>query len=112
MVTLLKHGITIHSAAEGAIVQSAEVTAKSEENTVSGMVAGVTQIVKVFAHTATKEFSVSGKGDLTLSPGLGDNSNLSLITGGLTFIGEVKYSQKIGDTSDWSYSGKHYPSAA
>ena len=112
MITTLEHGITIHTAAEGAIVQSVEVTAKKEENTVSGMVDGVTQIVKTFEHSEMNEFSVSGKGDLTLTPGVGADPDISTLTGGVIFIGEFKYSQKIGETSEWSYSGKHYPHAA
>ena len=112
MVTLLKHGITIQSNAEGAIVQSAEVTAKKEKNLISGMVSGKTQIVKVFEHTETNEFTVTGKGDLTLIPGLAADPALTLITGGVTFVDAFKYSQKIGFESDWSYNGEHYPHAA
>lgn len=118
MVTALTHGISsMIDNAEGAIVQSAEITAKVEESTVSGMVSGKTQIVKTFDHTATNEFSVSGKGDLTLVPGTTAtvaNSHFSsaFITGGKITIPEFKYSQKIGEPSEWNYSGKHYPFAA
>ncbi len=112
MVTLLKHGIFIHDDAAGAIVQAVEVEAKCEESNVSGMVGTKTQIVKTFVHTDTNDFSVTGKGDLTLVPGTGADANISLITGGVTNILSFKYGQKIGDSSEWTYSGKHYPHAA
>ena len=118
MVTALIHGISsMIDNAEGAIVQSAEITAKVEESTVSGMVQGKTQIVKTFVHTEVNEFSVSGKGDLTLVPQTSatvSNAHFSssFISGGKITIPEFKYAQKIGDTSEWSYSGKHYPYAA
>lgn len=109
MVTTLEHGITVHGDAEGAIVQAVEVTAKKEENTVSGMVSGKTQIVKSFEHTETNEFSVTGKGDFTFVPGLAADPDITLITGGITFVADFKYGQKIGETSEWSYNGRHYP---
>lgn len=118
MVTILEHGITALTVdnAEGAIVQSAEVTDKVEEANVSGMVDGVTQVVKTFTHTSTKDFSVTGKGDLTLVPGTASTLSTfhagSLMSGGKMTIKEFKYSQKIGEPSEWSYSGTHYPAAA
>ena len=118
MVTTLTHGISsMMDNAEGAIVQSAEIEAKAEETTVSGMVSGKTQIVKTFDHTLTNEFSVTGKGDLTLVPGVQSavgNSHFSsgFITGGKVFINGPKYMQKIGEASEWSYNGRHYPNAA
>lgn len=118
MVTALTHGISsMIDNAEGAIVQSAEITEKTEKSLVSGMVSGVTQIVKVFSHTKTKPFSVSGKGDLTLVTGKSTtvsdaHFSAAFISGGLIHLDEIKYSQKIGEPSDWSYQGEHYPSAA
>ena len=118
MVTTLTHGISsMIDNAEAAIVQSAEIEAKVEETTVSGMVSGKTQIVKTFDHTATNDFQVSGKGDLTLVPQTSatvSNSHFSsgFITGGKITIRSFKYKQAIGEASDWSYSGTHYPSAS
>ncbi len=112
MITILKHGVTIHSAAEGAIIQSLDVDAKVEESNVLGMVSGKTQVVKTFVHTETNEFSVTGKGDLTLVPGTAASANLSSITGGITNILSFKYSQKLSGESEWTYTGKHYPYAA
>ena len=118
MITTLTHGISsMIDNAEGAIVQSADIEAKTEESTVSGMVSGKTQIVKTFDHTLTNEFSVSGKGDLTLVPATSAtvaNSHFSssFITGGKITIRSFKYMQKIGEPSEWSYNGTHYPSAS
>ena len=118
MVTTLTHGISsMISNAEGAIVQTAEIEEKVEETTVSGMVSGKTQIVKTFDHTKTNEFSVTGKGDLTLVTGTSatvSNSNFSssFITGGKITLRSFKYSQKIGEASEWSYQGTHYPNAS
>ena len=118
MVTALTHGISsMIDNAEGAIVQSAEITAKVLESTISGMVDGKTQIVKTFDHTATNDFNVTGKGDLTLVPGTTStvaNSHFSssFITGGKITIAEFKFMQKIGEPSEWSYNGTHYPNAS
>ena len=118
MVTTLTHGISsMIDNAEGAIVQSAEIEAKVEQNEVSGMVSGVTEIVKTFTHTHTNEFSVTGKGDLTVVPQTSATVSIahfssSFITGGKVTIRSFKYSQKIGETSDWSYSGRHAPYAS
>lgn len=114
MITTLKHGITVHDAAEGAIVQTVEVTAKKEKSTVLGMkgTPAKTQVVKVFEHTEVNEFSVTGKGDLTLVPGIGADADISLLTGGVLAVWEFSYTQKIAEPSEWSYSGEHYPHAA
>ena len=80
MVTTLEHGITIHSSAGGAIVQQAEVTNKREKSTVSGMVNGKCEIVKVFDYGETNEFDVTGKGDLTMAAGITSTADLALIS--------------------------------
>ena len=112
MITTLEHGITNHDTAEGSIIQSTSVKATKQVDEVSGMVTGKTQIVQVFEHTEVNEFSVEGKGDLTLEPGVGEDPFLTLITGGVVFIADFEYKQAIGTASSWSYSGKHYPHAA
>lgn len=114
MVTLLKEGITIHTAAEGNIIQSAEVENTKEKSTVLGMkgTPAKTQVVKVFDHTEINKFSVTGKGDLTMLTGVGVDPLLTLITGGIVIVESFKYTQKIGEPSDWGYSGEHYPYAA
>lgn len=118
MVTTLQHGISsMIDNAEGAIIQSADIEAKLQESNVSGMVSGRTEVVKTFVHTATNEFNVSGKGDLTLVPSTSATVSIShfsssFITGGKVTIPSFKYSQKIGEPSDWSYKGTHYPSAS
>lgn len=113
MITTLQHGITIQSAAITAIVQSCEVTEKQEVSKVMGMHSdGTTQVKKIFPHTKTNDFSVEGKGDLTLATGGAGAHNLSLISGGLYHISEMKYSQKLSEESTWSYKGEHFPYAA
>lgn len=112
MITTLEHGITNHDSAEGAIVQSTSVKATKQVDEISGMVDGVTQIVQAHEHTEVNEFSVEGKGDLTLAPGVGADPQLALITGGVVFVADFEYKQALGVSSSWSYSGKHYPHAA
>lgn len=112
MVTTLHEGVTLQGDAEGSIVQSTKVTAKREKVLVSGMVDGKTQVVQVFEHTDTNDFEVTGKGDFTLEPGLGDDPDLDLISGGVTFIDEFMFEEKLADASQWSYKGSHYPHAA
>ena len=119
MVTTLVHGISsMIDNAEGAIVQTAEIDAKVEETKVSGMDSGTgkTQIKKVFEHSNTNEFNVTGHGDLTLTPGVqgtvaGSHFSSGFITGGKVMIRSFKYKQQIGEASDWGYNGTHYPYA-
>lgn len=113
MITTLQHGVTIHSSAVASVVQSCEVTEKTEVSKVMGMHSdGTTQVKKIFPHTKTNEFSVTGKGDLTLATGGAGTHGLSLISGGLYHIGSMKYTQKLSTESEWSYSGEHFPHAA
>lgn len=110
MVTTLEHGVTEHDDAEGSIVQSLDVEATVEESNLSGMVAGVTETVKSWTHTAMNKFSVTGSGDLTLAVGASGDAQLSsLISGGQTNILSFKLSQKLGNPSEWTYSGNHHP---
>lgn len=112
MVTLLKEGITIHSDAEGSAIQSAKVSNKREKALVTATVDGETQVVKVFSHTEKNAFNVVGKGDITMAAGLGQDTNLTLLTGGVSHVDDFSYEQKGGDTSSWSYEGEHFPHAA
>lgn len=112
MVITVVHGPQNHSAADTAVVQSLEITEKAEVDKTLGLVSNVTQVVKAVSHTKTNEFSVTGKGALTLAVGIGGTHNLALITGGLVHIGSVKLTQKLGTSAEWTYAGEHYPSAA
>lgn len=113
MVTQLKPGVTIHSDAEGSIVQSVKVSHKAEKDLVMGMVGGKTQVKKVFDHTETFPFSVEGKGDLTFAAGLGQDPAITLLPGGgVSFIDEFTYEQKLPGASQWTYTGEHYEHAA
>lgn len=113
MVTELKSGVTIHSDAEGALVQSVKVSHKVEKDLVLGMVDGKTQVRKVFDHTETFPFSVEGKGDLTFAAGLGQDPEITLLPGtGVSFIDEFSYEQKLPGSSSWNFSGDHYEHAA
>lgn len=114
MTTTLEHGVTVHDDgdADGAIVQNLDVEETQEESTLSGMVDGRTQIVRAWLHTIKKAFSVTGSGDLTLDTGEDGDAQLSLISGGLTNILSFKYSQSLGNPSQWTYSGNNYPHAA
>lgn len=112
MITTLEHGITVHDDAEGAVIQNLDVDSKVEESTLSGMVDGTTQVVKTWTHTAKKEFSVTGSGDITLEPGGDVDAQLSLVSGGVTNILSFKYSQKLGEPSQWTYTGNNWPHAA
>lgn len=112
MITTITSGITIHSAAEGAIVQTVKVTNKREKSLVTGMVSGTAQIVKVFPHSETNEFEVTGKGDLTMAAGISTDVDITLLTGGILMVDQFMYEQKVADSSDWSYQGVHYPHAA
>lgn len=112
MVITVVHGPANHSAADTAVVQSLEITEQAEVDKTLGLVSGVTQVVKAVSHTKTNKFSVTGKGAITLAVGIGGTHNLALITGGLVHIGSVKLSQKLGTSSEWTYEGEHFPSAA
>ena len=93
------------------VVQNCDVEEKQSESNLSGMVSGLTQIVKTWLHSKMFSFSVTGSGDLTLATGTGASSSLSLIASGITNILSFKYSQKLGSPSEWTYSGNNYPSA-
>lgn len=111
MVTLYKAGVTNHDNVEGAIVQSTKIAAKVSEWTVLGMVNGTTEIVDTGTHSSMSEFTVEGRGDLTLDPGTDANTGLPLV-GGIANILNFEYTQKLPDPSNWSYGGNHYPHAA
>lgn len=112
MVITVVHGPANHAAADTAVVQSLEITEKAEVDQTLGLVSGVTQVVKAISHTKMNEFSVTGKGAITLAVGIGGTHNLALISGGLVHIDSVKLTQKLGTSAEWTYAGKHYPSAA
>ena len=118
MITLLVHGIgTMIDNAEGALVQTAEITAKVAESLITAMVGGATHIARSFTHSPQNDFSVAGNGDITIVPQTSATVNIAhfaagFITGGKVTIREFKYGQKVGEVSNWSYDGSHYPSAS
>ena len=118
MITTLFHGISaMIDNAEGALVQTAEITAKVQESLVTAMVGGATHIARAFTHSLQNDFSVTGVGDLTLIPSTttsvaAAHFSSGFITGGKVTIREFKYAQKVGEVSNWSYEGSHYPMAA
>ena len=113
MVTTLEHGVTAHDDTEGAIIQSLDIEEKVEESNLLGMVNGRTEIVRSWTHSKTNVFNVVGSGDLTLVVGENKDARLGeFISGGVANILSFKYSQKIPDPSQWSYSGNHYPHAS
>ncbi len=111
MIITVEHGITIHDDAEASVIQQVEFTAKSEADETLGMVAGKTQIVDMVDHTASNEFSVTGKGPITLVPGIGGDTGISYISGGQVHIAAIKLTQKLGTRSEWNFTGKHAPHA-
>jgi hypothetical protein len=112
MVITVQHGVTIHGDAEASVVQQVEFTEKAEVDKTLGMVSGVTQVVKMVSHTKMHEFSVTGKGALTLAVGTAGDPDISYISGGVVHIGAVKLTQKLGTGSEWNYTGEHAPSAS
>ena len=118
MVTTLTHGISsMIDNAEAAIIQSAEITEKTDKSTLLGMVSGKAQTVKVFDFNKTNAFNVKGSGDLTLAVGVsgtvsGSHFSSGFITGGKIIIEQFRYMQDVAKPSEWSYEGEHYPSAS
>jgi hypothetical protein len=113
MVTTLRApGIDNHDSAAAALVQKTEVEETMEVDKVLGTVSGVTQVAKAYAHTKVNKFTVTGKGNLTLATGTGGDPELTLISGGVVFISSMKYTQDVSKSSEWTYAGEHYPSAA
>jgi hypothetical protein len=111
MTTTFAPGITVHSDAEGSIVQSVDCEEKQSEWTVEGMVSDVVQIVKSGTYKLMYAFSVVGCGDLTLATGSAADAKITLFSGGITNILSFKLAQKLGP-SQWTYSGNNYPHAA
>ena len=111
MTFLMRHGVTLHT---GSAVQEVEVKYGESLSEVLGMVDGRTEIVAAFPHTTKNTGSVKGKGDITISPGLGSAGLISGagITGGLTHIGEVSQKETLGTEAEWNYSFQHMPEAA
>lgn len=113
MVTTLRGpGVDIHSASQGSIIESVKITHKTDKAVLMSTVSGKTQTVKVYDFNDTYEFEVKGHGDLTMSAGLGQTTNLSLISGGVTIIDEFPYEQTLEKPSEWTYKGVNYPHAA
>lgn len=112
MVITVNHGITIHGDAEASVIQKVEFTQKAEVDKTLGMVDGKTEVVGMEDHTHLNEFSVTGKGPLTLAPGVGGDPDISYITGGLVHIASVKLTQSLGTRGEWTYAGEHAPHAA
>lgn len=114
METTQEVGITIHSDVATALVQSVSVTHKMEKSLIKTMVSGKPQVAKVFEHTETNDFEAEGMGDLTFSAGIADDVSITLLTGGVIFVDEFSYKQKMeGDAlSVWNHKGTHYPHAA
>lgn len=111
MVIPLEHGVTEHGDAEDSIVQNLDVEEKQEESVLPGMVDGRTEIVRTWTHSKMNTFSVTGSGAVTLATGEAGDAQLSLISGGVANILSVKFSQKLKEPSQWTYSGNHYPHA-
>ena len=109
MVTLLVPTITIHSAANGAIVQTAKVTDKCEKAKLMAAVSGVAQYVTVFSFGQTLDFEVTGHGDLTMTSGLGQSIDLSLVASGQSIVDQFEYEQTVNAPSKWSYKGENLP---
>jgi len=109
MITTLEHGVTVHSDAEGSIIQNLDVDHKVDESTLEGMVDGRTQVVRAWQYKERYEFSVTGSGDVTMSASEDADAQITLISGGLTDINSFKYSQKLGAASEWTYSGNNWP---
>lgn len=105
MATDVHIGITLHA---GALTQEVEVTYRSEKKILKDSV-GVDARIKGI--NPTKAFSVKGHGSLTASVGTGSSSGIFTISGGVTFIDEIKVTEKNDDWDGWSYSGTHHPNA-
>lgn len=108
MTFQLHHGVTYHT---GTAVQSVEREWTQERSDVPGMVNGRTQIIKTFGHTDKGGGTVTGKGDITVSPGFAD-SNVAGFSGGLTHIGKVSDKETLGTEAEWSFDFTHLPHAA
>ncbi len=109
MVYTLAHGITL--VADALIAQEVKITSKVEITKIAGMVDGAAQWVKGWPHSLETSGSVKGHGDITITPGVGD-SGVDGITGGVTFIEVLEWTQGVTAASDWSYNWLHLPHAA
>jgi hypothetical protein len=108
MTFTMHHGVSLHA---GTAVQEVSVRYKKALNKVLGMVSGLTQTVAAYSHTAENSGTVRGKGDLTLSPGLG-SASVTGISGGLTHIDEVGTKETLGTEAEWDFMFTHMPHAA
>ncbi|MEQ1862640.1 MAG: hypothetical protein ABMA13_22195 [Chthoniobacteraceae bacterium] len=108
MTFAIHHGVTYHT---GTAVQSVERKFTQERSDVLGMVDGRTEIIKSFGHTSKGEGTVTGKGDITVSPGFAE-SNVAGFTGGKTHIGEVGDKETLGTEAEWTFSFTHLPHAS
>lgn len=108
MTFICHHGIKRHT---GAMVQSVEVKYTQQLSKVPGMKDGKTQTLRAFEHTDENTGTVTGKGDMQISPGFG-NANVSGIDGGMTHIGEVTEKETLGTEAEWSYTFTHMPHCA
>jgi hypothetical protein len=112
MIITVQHGITIHDDAEASVIQKVEHTEKAEVDKTLGMVDGKTQVVDMEDHTHMAEGSVTGKGPLTLVPGIGGDTGISYVTGGKVHIGAITLTQSLGTRSEWKYTYEHAKHAA
>jgi len=102
------HGVSYHS---GSAIQSTDRTYEVSVSETLGMVNGVTEIIDAKAHTKKNSGSVTGKGDVTISPGVGD-PGVAGFTGGKTIITKVNSKENLGQEAEWSADFTHYPHAA
>lgn len=104
----LEHGITLVD--DALICQELDIQYKVDITKLLGMVEGKAQVVRVWDHTNETSGTVKGSGDITITPGVGD-SGVDGISGGVTMIEMVKYSQGITAASNWEYNWFNWPEA-
>ncbi len=111
MTVIIADGIT-KVTLTGALVQEFGHEETEEVSETSKMINGAAQVAHLYAHTAKGKGSVKGKGDLTLTCGLNRTIGVSMVSGGVTHVGSVKYMEKLTETAEWEFSYTHYPHAA
>jgi hypothetical protein len=104
MATDVHIGITLVA---GSLIEEVEVGSKKDKHVLKDSNG---EDARVCGRNSTKSFSVKGHGALVIVPGIG-TSGISSIAGGVTFVDEVKYTEKNADWDGWSYNGTHHPGA-
>jgi hypothetical protein len=111
MTCTLTDGIALASLSS-AFIQEASLEETVENSKTYGMVSSKAQVVHLYEYGDCTKGNVKGRGALTLAAGIGGSIGVSSISGGVTLVPSVKYTEKLTDTAEWEYSFENYPHAS